>query len=415
MRDKRQFVAVTGIGMICPLGITTSECWENMVKGKSGIRRITRFDPSDCITQIAGELPGSYYEMEREALPRRVFKRSILPSRLAILTARQAVRDAGLVESDLKGKEISVISGCGGSTFGDQMIFNDERHKRFVFSHEMLNALSACVSLEFGLKGPSFNVATACASGAFAVGLGYDYVIRSGELCIALGIDTMVHKDTIDGFNRLLALSENNEQPAKASRPFDKNRSGFVISEGACALILEPYANALDRGANIFALISGVANTSEAFNIIAPQPDGEGMARTMDMAIECSGISKEKIGYINAHGTSTPHNDRAETKAIKMVFGDRAKEIPVSSQKSMIGHSIGAAGAIEVGITALSLYHRILTPTINYEVPDPECDLDYVPNEARKMGQLHAAITNSFGFGGHNCCIVLENQNALNN
>ena len=415
MAKKRQFVAVTGIGMICPLGISTPECWENMVKGKSGIRRIARFDSSDCLTQIAGELPMSYFHMEKEVLSKRVFKRSILPSRLAILSARQAVHDADLREEDLKGKNVSVISGCGGSTFGDQMIFNDEKNKRFVFSHEMLNALSACVSIEFGLKGPSFNVATACASGAFAVGLGYGYVIRSGEICIALGIDTMVHKDTVDGFNRLLALSENNQEPEKASRPFDKNRSGFVLSEGACAVILEPYERAVGRGANIYALISGVANSSEAFNIIAPHPEGEGMARTMELAMGNAGISREKIGYINAHGTSTPHNDRAETKAIKTVFGDRAKEIPVSSQKSMIGHSIGAAGAIEFGVTALSLHHQVLTPTINYETPDPECDLDYVPNEARKVERLDAAITNSFGFGGHNCCIVLENRNTLIN
>lgn len=413
MRNKEQFVAVTGIGMICPLGITTAECWEKMLEGKSGIRRITQFDASECRSQIAGELPEEYFEMEKDALPKRVYKRSILPSRLAILTAKQAIEDGSLDFEALKGTGAGVISGCGGSTFGDQMVFKDSNRKRFTFSHEMLNALSACVSIELGLKGPSFNVATACASGAFAIGLGYDYVRQSGNLCIALGIDTMVHKDTIDGFSRLMALSEQNEFPEKASRPFDRKRSGFVISEGACAIILEPYDDALQRGARIYAFMSGAANTSEAFNIIAPEPEGNGMAETMELAIRHAGIPKEKVGYISAHGTSTPHNDRAETKAIKKVFGPRAYEIPVSSQKSMVGHSIGATGAIEFGVTALSLYYQELTPTINYEVPDPECDLDYVPNKARKMEGLHAAITNSFGFGGHNCCLVLEREISL--
>jgi 3-oxoacyl-[acyl-carrier-protein] synthase II len=272
----------------------------------------------------------------------------------------------------------------------------------------MLNALSACVSIEFGFKGPSFNVATACASGAFAIGLGYDYVRRAGDICLAIGIDTMLLKETIDGFNQLLALSEENDHPEKASRPFDKRRSGFVISEGACALLLESYEHARRRGARIYALISGHASTSEGYNIVAPEPGGAEMAKTMDFALQRAGLPKEKIGYVNAHGTSTPHNDLAETRAIKLVFGENAYKIAVSSQKSMIGHSIGGSGGIECGVTALSLYHRRLTPTINYEEPDPECDLDYVPNKAREANGLEAAITNSFGFGGHNSTIVLE-------
>jgi 3-oxoacyl-[acyl-carrier-protein] synthase II len=406
-RSSDQFVAITGIGMICPLGVGTEECWQNMLLGKSGIRRITRFDVSECRTQIGGELPDHYYELEKRTFPQRVFRRSILVSRLSILTAGQAIEDAGLPLTEVDTSKAAVITGCGGSTFGDE-ILRHQQTKKAIFSHEMLNALSACVSIEFGFKGPSFNVATACASGAFAVGLGYDYVRRGGDICLAIGIDTMLLKETIDGFNQLLALSEENDHPEKASRPFDKRRSGFVISEGACALLLESYEHARRRGARIYALISGHASTSEGYNIVAPEPGGAEMAKTMDFALQRAGLPKEKIGYVNAHGTSTPHNDLAETKAIKLVFGENAYKIAVSSQKSMIGHSIGGSGGIECGVTALSLYHRRLTPTINYEEPDPECDLDYVPNKAREANGLEAAITNSFGFGGHNSTIVLE-------
>lgn len=409
-RNPDQFVAVTGIGMICPLGTSTTECWDNMVAGKSGIRRITRFDPSDCLTKIAGELPDKYFEMEKEAFSHRIFKRSILPSRLSIITSRQAIADSGVNLAGIDSSNVSVITGCGGSSFGDQTILHT---KKFTFSHEMLNALSACVSIEFGFKGPSFNVATACASGAFAIGLAYDYVRRTAGHCIAIGIDTMVLKETVDGFNQLMALSESNDEPEKASRPFDRKRNGFVISEGACAIFLEPYKLAKQRGARIYAVISGYAATSEGYNIVSPAPEGVEIAVTMETAIRNAGIAKDKIGYISAHGTSTIHNDLAETKAIKRVFGDDAYRIPVSSQKSMLGHSIGASGAIECGVTALSLYHRILTPTINQEVPDPECDLDYVPNQSRVVQGLTAAMTNSFGFGGHNASIVLERPDAF--
>ncbi|NIN01547.1 MAG: beta-ketoacyl-ACP synthase II [candidate division Zixibacteria bacterium] len=406
-RDSRQFVAVTGIGMICPLGVTTDECWENMLQGKSGIRRITRFDPSNCLTRIGGELPDRYYQFEKTAFSPRVYKRSVLPSRLSILSARQAIEDGGIELDSIDRNRVAVITGCGGSTFGDQMGIYEGRG-RLSLTHEMLNALAACVSIDFGFKGPSFNVATACASGAFAIGLGYDYVRQGGDVCVAIGIDTMLLKETIDGFNQLMALSEENEYPERASRPFDKRRNGFVLSEGACAVLLESYEHARQRGARIYAVISGYAATSEGYNIIAPDPEGKEMARTMEMAIQRAGIPKKEIGYVNAHGTSTPHNDLAETRAIKMVFGSNAYGIPVSSQKSMIGHTIGAAGAIEFAVSALTLYHQVITPTINYEEPDPGCDLDYVPNEARRVQSLKAAVSNSFGFGGHNSTLVLE-------
>ena len=280
--------------------------------------------------------------------------------------------------------------------------------RRIAFGHDMLDAHGGCISMEFGFKGPSFNVSTACSSGAFAVDIGADYIRLHGDVCLVIGVETLLNKDTIDGFSQLMALSEQNDFPEKASCPFDKKRNGFVFSEGCCAILLESYEHARRRDARIYALISGAGATSEAYNIIAPEPKGLAMARTMRLALERSGMSKDRIGYINAHGTSTIHNDRAETLAVKEVFGKEAYNIPVSSQKSMIGHTIGAAGAIECAVTALSLYHGIITPTINYETFDPECDLDYVPNSARKAAGFEAAMTNSFAFGGHNVTLVLE-------
>uniref|UniRef100_A0A832EKF3 Beta-ketoacyl-[acyl-carrier-protein] synthase family protein n=1 Tax=Desulfacinum infernum TaxID=35837 RepID=A0A832EKF3_9BACT len=412
-QEKYPRVAVTGIGLICCLGADTQTCWQRLVEGCSGIDFIRRFDASDCATRIAGELPPEYYDLEKDSFPKKVFRQSTLSSRATLLAARQAVTDAALSLRDMDLEKVAVITGCGGSTYGDELVFAGDgnrprRRKVPIISHGMLNALSACVTIEFGFKGPSFNVATACASGAFAVGAGFEYVRRTGGSCLAIGVDTLVYEDTIRGFNALMALSERNNDPHKASRPFDKLRDGFVLSEGACALFLEPEAEARARGAIPYALITGYGAHSEAYNIVAPEMSGVGMARAMERALACAAVPKERIGYISAHGTSTYHNDVAETRAIKRVFGERAPSIPISSQKSMIGHSIGAAGAIEVAVCALTLKHQILTPTINYELKDPDCDLDYVPNAARPVVGLHAAISNSFGFGGHNCTIVLE-------
>ncbi|WP_028322007.1 beta-ketoacyl-[acyl-carrier-protein] synthase family protein [Desulfatiglans anilini] len=401
-------VAITGIGMICPLGVDTPTCWKNMLQGTAGIRPITKFDPVRCLSRIGGELPEAYPDYERARLPHHFLRHGTMSTRLALLSSLEAMRDAALDPAQLDADRAGVITGCGGSTVGDALIPVGEEYNRRPFAHGMLNAPAAAIRMTLGFRGPSFNVATACASGAYAVGLGYDYIRRHGAICVAVGVDTMLSEETVQGFSRLMALSELNQHPEKASRPFDRKRTGFVLSEGACAVILESLTHAVRRAAPIYAVMSGHAMTSEAFNIIAPEPDGLGMAETMEKAIVNAGIQKDRIGYINAHGTSTVHNDRAETSAIKAVFGKRAWQIPVSSQKSMIGHTIGAAGAIEVAVTALSLRHQVLTPTINYEEPDPECDLDYVPNQARSVLGLEAAISNSFGFGGHNSCIVLE-------
>lgn len=406
-KQKRDsLVAITGIGMITPLGITTDDCWRNLVNGKSGIQRITRFDTESCLTKIGGQIPETYFEVEKKLLSNEIYEQALYPSRLSILTARQALTDSRLSLNHIDREYAGVITGSGGSSQGDGLEYGQSANMNF--TSEMLDAHALWVSRDFDFGGPSFNVATACSSGAFAVGLGVDYVVRTHQICLAIGIDTMLLKPTLDGFNQLLAISESNGYPEKASKPFDKRRNGFVLAEGACALLLEPYSHAADRNARIYAVISGYAFTSEAYNIMAPDPEGKAMAETMSTALENSKTSMDKIGYINAHGTSTIHNDIAETKAIKRVFGGNAGSIPVSSQKSMMGHSIGAAGAIETAVTALSIFHRMITPTINLEEPDPACDLDYVPHHCRRVKSLEAAITNSFGFGGHNSCIVLE-------
>ena len=405
-------MAVTGIGMVTPLGISTSECWANMVAGKSGIDWIRRFDVDGCLTRIGGQIPDRYFAEEAVVFQGSDLLDRVLPIRLSLYTAQQAMNDSHLEVAGIDREKAGVITGCGGSTFGDEMMLTAPGHQH-EHCHEMINELAATVSREYGFRGPAFNVATACASGAFAICGGYDFIRRGGAVCIAIGIDTILLRSTIEGFNSLMALTEENEFPQRASKPFDRKRSGFVLSEGACAVVLEPYSAAKARGARIHALVSGYGCTSEAFNIIAPEPEGKQMARTMELAVSHAGLTPDAIGYISAHGTSTPHNDLAETRAIKLAFGDHARRLAVSSQKSMIGHSIGAAGAIEFGVTALSLYHQLLTPTINYQTPDPDCDLDYVPNEARGVSALRAAITNSFGFGGHNASIVLEAANNL--
>ncbi|MEW6377995.1 MAG: beta-ketoacyl-[acyl-carrier-protein] synthase family protein [bacterium] len=403
-------VAITGIGMICPVGITTSQCWKNLVAGKPGIKRITSFDTSGCITKIGGELPLEYYELEEKEFPKRLRKQTTAATRIGLLSAKEAIADSGLEMEKLDPYRCAVITGSGGASFEDGKEPQDaDADNRFMVLQTMVNAISAWISIKYGFKGPSYNVSTACASGGHAIAAACDY-LRSGkgDMAVAVGVDTMLTPKSINGFNQLHALSEENEFPEKASRPFDRKRGGFVLANGGCSLILEGLEKACRRGARIYAVISGHGVTSEAFNIMSPEPSGREMAKTMSLALQDSKVHKARIGYINAHGTSTHHNDLCETIAIKMVFGEDAFRLAVSSQKSMIGHTIGAAGVLECAATALSLSQGIIPPTINHEEPDPECDLDYVPNEAREVKNLEAAMSNSFGFGGHNCSLVLE-------
>jgi 3-oxoacyl-[acyl-carrier-protein] synthase II len=304
-----------------------------------------------------------------------------------------------------------VITGSGQTGYQEEgdIVSSHQNPGRFSIIQQMANAMAGWISIGHGFKGRSYNVATACASGAYAIGAAYEYIVSGrGDAALAVGADAMLSPQTIKGFNQLSALSERNELPEKASRPFDRNRDGFVLSNGGAALMLERESDARRRGARIYAVISGVGLCSEAYNIVAPKPSGEEMAKTMTMAMEDAGVTPERVGYASAHGTSTPQNDADESLAIKLAFGDHTRRLAVSSQKSMTGHCVGGAGAIEAAATALCLYHRILTPTINYETPDPACDLDCVPNTAREAKNLRIAISNSFGFGGHNATLVLE-------
>lgn len=408
MSAKEQ-VVVTGIGMICPLGTNTVTCWQNLLAGESGIRRITRFDTSDCLTKIGGELSEEYFALEKANITRRMFKQTMRSTRLSLLCARQAIEDSALDINTVDKDACAVIIGSAGSSFQSVDESQKPGNAKYRIVREMLNGLPAWISIEYGFHGPSFTVSTACASGGYAIGMAYE-IIQSGRADVAItgGVDTILSKEALECYNALMAISEDNEQPEKSSRPFDKTRNGFVLSEGGCLLVLESLSHAKQRAAQIYAKVSGYGASSEAYNIFAPDPGGEEMARTMELALMDAQIPKEKIGYVNAHGTSTRHNDLCETIAIKKVFEEHAHTLAVSSQKSMIGHTIGGGGAIEFAVTALSLKHQQLTPTINYEHPDPECDLDYVPNTMRDVKDLQAAISNSFGFGGHNCTLVLE-------
>lgn len=407
--EKR--VAITGVGMINSLGCSAAQCWERMVRGCSGVTAIRRFDASSCLTRIGGELPEAYDELEAGRFSKRMFKQTQLTTRLGILCAKEAISDSGFTLDGMDPHRSAVITGSGQTGFQEEgdVVSQYLNPGKFAIIQQMANAMSGWLSIDYGFKGRSYNVATACASGAYAIVAAYEYIASGrGDAALAIGADAMLSPQTIKGFNQLVAISERNAAPEKASRPFDLGRDGFVLANGGAAVMLERESAARRRGAKIYALISGAALCSEAYNIVAPNPSGEEMAFAMTAALQDAQLNPEQVGYISAHGTSTQQNDADETTAVKIAFGDHARKLGVSSQKSMTGHTIGGAGAIECVATALILHHRILTPTINYETPDPACDLDYVPNQAREAPKLRAALSNSFGFGGHNATIALE-------
>ena len=408
---------ITGIGMVTPLGIDARQTWDALCRGTSGVHAVRSFDPTGLETRIAGEVPEGFEERYRQRCRVPYPERYARFTRFALLAAGEAVDDAGLDLAREDPARIGVSVGVGAGAFNYLLPVNDALARQargiwpaldhnYVVKH-MTNAASAQISIWLGLQGPSTTVSAACATGAQAIATAMDW-IRAGraEVVLAGACDSTVNPFVIHAYNQIFALSRRNDEPERASRPFDRRRDGFVMAEGAAVLVLESEAHALRRGASRHAALLGHAITSEAYNVVTPRPVGEGMARTMAVALQDSGLGPDAIDYISAHGTATPLNDANETAAIKAVFGDRAYRIPVSSQKSMIGHAIGATSAIEAGVTALTLRHGILTPTINHEDPDPACDLDYVPNEARALPLRHA-LSNAFGFGGHNCCLVL--------
>ncbi len=409
MLNSRQRVFITGLNIISSLGMNAGENWKNLCAGKSGVGPITHFDPSGLQTRIAAQVDDSFDEYAKAYCKKRISQQMTRVTRMCYVCALEAVAGAGIDFDAFDRSRCAVI--LGAVTSGNTSAEKGTTPKNRIIKG-MSNSMSAWISMHFGLEGPNFVVNTACASSAFAMALAHD-LISSGraDLVIAGGADSTINFEEIEGFNELYALSTSNDDPARASRPFTAERDGFVIGEGAGIVILESESSAAKRKADVCAEFAGCALTSEAYNIMSPKKDGEGMAVTMTKAMENAGIPSSDVDYINAHGTSTTLNDKYETMAIKKVFGDRAGTIPVSSVKSMIGHTVGAAGAIEAAVTAMSVKHGVITPTINYEKTDPDLDLDYVAGRARECA-IRAALSNSFGFGGHNATIVLKQYRA---
>lgn len=397
-------VVVTGMNTITALGLNIHSTWEGLIQGKSGVRCISLFDPTGLETTIAAQVPDTFEEYAEKYIKKRVGKQMTRVTRMAVACVKEAIE---LYEVDINfydKDKCAVIMGVVNTGYSS---VEDHSDLKSAILKGMNNSMSAWISLEYGIEGPNFSVTTACASSAYAIAMGFD-MIESGkaDLVIAGGADSIINPEEIAGFNAIFALSTKNDQPEKASAPFSAQRDGFVIGEGAGALILESEEHARRRGAHILARIKGHAMTSEAFNIVSPKDDGAGMFITMKKALEHADLPPEAIDYINAHGTSTTLNDLFETKAIKTLFGEHAYSIPVNSSKSMIGHTIGAAGVIEAAITVQSLIQQFIHPTINLDIRDPELDLDYVP-EARKHA-MRFAMSNSFGFGGHNASLIFE-------
>jgi 3-oxoacyl-[acyl-carrier-protein] synthase II len=393
------------MNIISSLGLDLETNWNNLVAGNSGVKKISLFDASRNITRIAAEVPSEFEEHSRKYIKKRAGSQMTRVTRMCVVCAKEAVEKSGIDFEQMDKSRCSVILGVVNT--GNSSTEKETTHQNRIFK-SMTNSMSAWISMEYQLTGPNFVVNTACASSAYAIGLGFEMIRNDqADLVIVGGADSIVNFEEIEGFNSLYAISVENDIPKKASKPFSKDRDGFVIGEGAGIIILESETSAKKRNALIYAEVAGYAITSESYNIMAPMKDGEGMADTMEKAIRHAGIYKEEVDYINAHGTSTELNDRYETMAIKKVFGEHAYHIPVSSSKSMIGHTIGAAGAIEGIITIMSIRNSILTPTINLDLPDPDLDLDYVPNYARKK-EINVALSNSFGFGGHNATLVFR-------
>ena len=404
-------MVVTGQGVICPLGNTVEEVWKRLIAGESGIGAVTRFDAAAYDTRIAGEVRGFKPE---DFMDRKDIRRTDLFVQYAVAASAQALEQAGVKDRvDPTRFGVIVGSGIGGiSTFEDQhrvlLEKGPNRVSPFFIPMMISDMASGQVSILFGAKGPNYCTVSACSSGAHAVGEAFRIIQNSeADVMIAGGAEAPVTPISFAGFCSMKAMSTRNDDPTGASRPFDSQRDGFVMGEGAGILILEELEHARKRGAAILAEIIGYGATGDAHHMTAPAPEGEGAARAMRAAIHDSGLSLTEFGYVNAHGTSTPLNDKFETQAIKSVFGDHASRVAVSSTKSMTGHLLGAAGGLETIICVLALERQVLPPTINYAHPDPDCDLDYVPNTARKV-ETRAALSNSLGFGGHNVTLALS-------
>ncbi len=406
-------VVVTGMGMVSPLGLSVEESWKNVVAGRSGIDTITAFDASAFDAKIAGEVKGFDPTPYIEKKEQKKMDRFI---HFSMACAEMAIRDSGLdFSNESLGQRTGAIVGVG---IGG-LIAIEAQHKvllergpsrltPFFIPMVITNMAAGNISIKYGLRGPNYSVTSACASGAHSIGEATNYIRRGlCDVMIAGGAEAAICEMAVGGFAAMKALSTRNEQPKMASRPFDRDRDGFVMAEGAAILVLEDYEHAARRGAKIYAEVTGYGATSDAYHMTNPAPGGAGGAEAMRLALKDAALSPEQIGYINAHGTSTPAGDGQETQAIKTVFGDHARKLWVSSTKSMTGHALGAAGAIESVFAILALKENIAPPTINLDNPSDDCDLDYVPHTARD-GQFEHVVNNSFGFGGTNVSLVFS-------
>jgi len=409
-------VVVTGTGLVTPLGTGVEKTWDSLCAGKSGVDLITRFDTTDFAVKIAAEVKDFQAE---EFIDKKLAKHLDPFVQYAVAAAGMAVADSGYSITPDTATRVGVITGngIGGLSTIEKYhkICLERGPKRITpfFIPMVISNLSAGqISIVNGAKGPNLSVTTACAAGTHAVGEAYRLISRGVcDVAITGGSESTICSLAVGGFNSMKALSQRNDDPAAASRPFDRDRDGFIIAEGAGMLVIEELEHALARGADIYAEIVGYGLTGDGYHMAAPPEDGEGAARCMQMALDDAGLAPEDIDYINAHGTSTPLNDVCETRAIKSVFGVHAYKLAASSTKSMTGHMLGGAGGIESVFTALALSRQVMPPTINLENPDPECDLDYVPNEARRT-EIRAALSNSFGFGGTNAVLVMKRYQA---
>lgn len=405
-------VVVTGMGALTPLGQSVKMFWDSLVAGRNACAEITHFDATDFPVRIACEVKDFKVE---DFIDKREARKMDLCTQFGVAASLMAWKDSGIAEGEYDPDRAGVIigSGVGGiGTLEDQHTVLMEKGPRRVspFFIPMLIAdmPGGMASIFLGLKGPNFATVSACASGAHAIGTSFRLVQRGdADIVVTGGTEAAVCPMAMAGFANMKAISARNDDPSRASRPFDAERDGFVLGEGAGIVVLEELEHAKRRGAEIYAELTGFGESGDAYHITAPAPGGEGMARAMSLALEDAGLAPEDVQYVNAHGTSTPHNDKLETAALKKVFGDHAGNLAVSSTKSMVGHLLGAAGGVECIATSLSLKHSVIPPTMNYETPDPECDLDYVPNQVREA-QITNALSNSFGFGGHNAVLALR-------
>lgn len=415
----RPRVVVTGLGIVCPIGNNIQEAWHNVSAGHTGINFITLMDTSKLDNNIAGEVKNfdaSEYVGKKEV------RRTDRVSHFAIAASRQALDDSGIQINADNRWEIGCIVGSGiGGVFSlseailDLELKGHRTVSPLAIPKSLIDSASGQVSMQLGLNGPNFCITTACATGNNVIGEAAE-IIRRGQakVMLASASEAAIVPITLAGFNNMKALSRRNDDPLRASRPFDVDRDGFVPGEGAATLVLESLEHALERGAKIYAEVVGYGHTSDAYHPTAPMETGEGAAKAMEFALRDAGLKPSDIDYINAHGTSTPLNDAAETRAIKRAFGDVAYQIPISSTKSMTGHLLGAAGAVEAVFSVLAMQHNFIPPTINLDTPDPECDLNYTPNKGASH-QINAIMSNAFGFGGHNAVIIMSRFNSNGN